>query len=1022
MTERVLFVEIDQPFCTRTYGTAPCTAVLGTTGANKCYNTRKTCQSPANYEADSYAQLTGASGAYVSSSGAGVVSAINTAGGFTIIAQLEMDLWHPFGDQVIASKSNATAAQSAFRFIVTSVPKLRIEMQGIGGAGAVLAQADSTVNLSITDATKKWVKVTVRFNVAGNIEVKFFTSDDGITWTQLGATIGGASNINTLNDGSAPLEIGSNTGGTLNLWAGKVYLVDVQAGADLGNTKARFLASEGKVSGAAQVLSSLTGETWTVNGAASLVMGYYTIRLARRQDGLHKLYDAIPSIVGDSVAPAAINLGGMDRSVSALGAREVVTLKVENHLFADVGLDKYRLERLSGAASSPSVPFAPYKQGTFWGKFLARNPYAPGYPLRTYYGEYGQALSAMVVRNYIIDRIDGPTDGLVAIVAKDKFARLEKSKAVAPRASKGELSADMTGSPGSFTLNPAGIGAEYDAAGHVAIGDEAIQYTRVGDVCTVVARGALNTVQADHKAEDLVQQVLSYATQKAHVVARDLLLRFGATSYTEIDAGAWETAAVALTELYTARIAKPTPVMDLVGELAEQAGFTVRPNLTTGRIDFVALRAANPVATIDDSAWLVKDTFKPKRRIDKRASQVWIYYAQLSPVVDLQEKRNYRSRVVRVDLESEGPQQYGQPAIREVFSRWIPQFGRTLAQNVGDRLITMFRDGAVETEFSLHADRDSSLNLADYVTLATADLESDVGLPAPSLHAVISKERADAEIGIKTQSVFFNTNVGDPNNRTIYIENDANDLNLRTIHDSLYAAPTGAETVNFVVVSGVKIGSSSAATPAMDVGTWPGGNTLTLTNGGRIQGKGGVGGNGGVGTVTAGGAGAAGGTALKTARAISVTNNSEIWGGAGGGGGGAGYNATFNVSVAQAGGGGGGGGAGKADSSGGSGSSGGFGTQTPGATGSNGTTAAGGGGGAGGQAVNAGGSAVANGGAGGAGGGPGLAGSAGGNGSLGAGSSGANGTPGAGGAAGKYIDGNAFVTWLVNGDRRGSVA
>lgn len=42
-------VELDLPYCTRTYGTAPCVAILGTTGAAKCFNSRKTCQSPANY-------------------------------------------------------------------------------------------------------------------------------------------------------------------------------------------------------------------------------------------------------------------------------------------------------------------------------------------------------------------------------------------------------------------------------------------------------------------------------------------------------------------------------------------------------------------------------------------------------------------------------------------------------------------------------------------------------------------------------------------------------------------------------------------------------------------------------------------------------------------------------------------------------------------------------------------------------------------------------------------------------------
>ena len=42
-------VEIDVPVCTLTYGVAPCGAVLGETGAAKCFGLRKTCQSPDDF-------------------------------------------------------------------------------------------------------------------------------------------------------------------------------------------------------------------------------------------------------------------------------------------------------------------------------------------------------------------------------------------------------------------------------------------------------------------------------------------------------------------------------------------------------------------------------------------------------------------------------------------------------------------------------------------------------------------------------------------------------------------------------------------------------------------------------------------------------------------------------------------------------------------------------------------------------------------------------------------------------------
>jgi hypothetical protein len=54
--EPVLIVEIEWDQCTLTYGSAPCAAVLGTTGPAKCYNTRATCQDGANYARGTFTQ------------------------------------------------------------------------------------------------------------------------------------------------------------------------------------------------------------------------------------------------------------------------------------------------------------------------------------------------------------------------------------------------------------------------------------------------------------------------------------------------------------------------------------------------------------------------------------------------------------------------------------------------------------------------------------------------------------------------------------------------------------------------------------------------------------------------------------------------------------------------------------------------------------------------------------------------------------------------------------------------------
>lgn len=48
----IQIVEMDIKRCSLTYGSAPCAAVLGTTGVRKCFNTFKTCQDTANFASE----------------------------------------------------------------------------------------------------------------------------------------------------------------------------------------------------------------------------------------------------------------------------------------------------------------------------------------------------------------------------------------------------------------------------------------------------------------------------------------------------------------------------------------------------------------------------------------------------------------------------------------------------------------------------------------------------------------------------------------------------------------------------------------------------------------------------------------------------------------------------------------------------------------------------------------------------------------------------------------------------------
>lgn len=202
----------------------------------------------------------------------------------------------------------------------------------------------------------------------------------------------------------------------------------------------------------------------------------------------------------------------------------------------------------------------------------------------------------------------------------------------------------------------------------------------------------------------------------------------------------------------------------------------------------------------------------------------------------------------------------------------------------------------------------------------------------------------------------------------------------------------GITDVNFVVNSGVVIGSSSTASAALSISGFTSGDTLVVINNGYIVGRGGNGGNG------SSGPGGVGGLALSVSYPTKVTNNGIIGGGGGGGGAGAGHywnvgsQATPNWITTM--GDGGGGGAGYIAGSGGTGSQ-------PGIAGS---LTAGGVGGVGGGTNGMAYSGASGGGLGSAGGAP---------------ADGGGG--GSGGGGGACTSGNSNITWLATGSRYGAL-
>lgn len=696
--------------------------------------------------------------------------------------------------------------------------------------------------------------------------------------------------------------------------------------------------------------------------------------------------EAIPSILDVNYEPARISLGE-----KSLGTRAKLSVRFRDHPHGDTGtgFDKYRAER----------PYDPAKTGSFWGKFRARHPILNGRNIRLIRGVVGQAVEDMETRHLMVDGLDTAEDGSVTITGKDVLKLADGDRALAPRTSSGYLVADITDTATSATLAPAGIGnAEYPTSGYLALGGkEIVQFTRSGNALTLV-RGRFETVAVAHRAQDRAQLCLYYLGVDAADILSDLATNYASIPSSQIPIDDWrEETAAYLRRVYTALIAEPTPVRDLMSEIVEQAALALIPDDVGQQIRLQVLRSIGTESGLWNEQNIGSSTIRIRDRPEKRITNCVTYFGLINPLEDVDNPKNYRSIEAfdATDFDVEN-----QPRIKRIYSRWIPAFGRTIA----DRLnrIQIGRYSRAPRQFNFDVFRGSAVSLGQGFRLDWWNLQLPTG-ERETIPVQASAVRSDdAWLRLECEEArFIDLDEQDLTNRVIIIDGSAFNLNLRTIHDSLFPALTPGDTVTFVFNSGVTVGSTSTSAPAINVGSWPSGFVPTVRLRGTIQGKGANGGRGG--NANAGGAaGLVGGTAIYSRHPfiLDLQGGARIWSGGGGGGGGrGGIGGKWEF-----GGGGGGGGAGTEPGGGGAGGSGYLGN---GGAGSIGTSSAGG---AGGRSGGAEGNRLGAG-RGGAGGAPGSNGSA--------GINPGGGTSGAGGLAGFAIDGNSYATRIGTGDIRG---
>ena len=190
-------------------------------------------------------------------------AALDITGDIDLRCKVALDDWTPSAAMALISKAtSATPTQFSYQLIVTTTGALSFNFSLTGSL--VLNATSSAVN-TFVDGSTNWVRVT-RASATG--DVIFYTSSDGITWTQLGTTQ--TTTLGSLYSGTAILEIGTRYVGTSSPARGNFFRAQVLNG--IGGTvafDANFESSITSLNQASFTESSSNAATVTINRSGS---------------------------------------------------------------------------------------------------------------------------------------------------------------------------------------------------------------------------------------------------------------------------------------------------------------------------------------------------------------------------------------------------------------------------------------------------------------------------------------------------------------------------------------------------------------------------------------------------------------------------------------------------------------------------------------------------------------------------------------------------------------------------------
>lgn len=460
---------------------------------------------------------------------------------------------------------------------------------------------------------------------------------------------------------------------------------------------------------------------------------------------------------------AEINPAGSDENKSPLGKRESVSINFIDAPYNDNLVDKYVDER----------SYNPSKSGSFWSKFLARNPFYNARGLRILEGFVGQSINDFLVRHYIIDTITPPNaDGGVTVKASDIIRKIDLDKAEYPFIVECTIAQDVTtsqdfvvafGKKSDFEITDSIV-----SYGYIRLNDEVISYSDITEdtaqgtiTFTGCVRGTYGTEISEHGIDDDVFRC-ARMQGKSWQIAAWLLVNAGKIDSAFVPVSDWDSACdqwISEYEFDTLLI-EPVPVNELVSELCLDSMFYI---WWDAYANVLKIKPSQPPEStpikLNDFEHILGDTLVETVDDKARVSQFRIYYNQRNVTEDREKIVSYRNAQWTVDEISESTNQFGEAKIRDIYSRWIRNKNQSIT--LGYRYIGRFNRQVSTLSFDVDY-KDKDIQVGDIIDVKTRRIVDFNGEPQERRYEVVSKKQKEQGhiVSIKAQIFSYGGVVG----------------------------------------------------------------------------------------------------------------------------------------------------------------------------------------------------------------------------------------------------------------------